>query len=410
MSETEWQEASATLRVRTGDAVPDLFRRQTSADSPPGAKIMRRAYGFDEVAIVPGGVTVNPELTDVSFTLGSLQFPLPILAAAMDAVVDPQFAVDFHKMGGLAVLNLEGIQTRYDDPAAILEEIAAAPKSQVTALLQKTYSQPTRLELIGTRIREIKARGAVCAVSCTPANTKRYAPLATEAGADVFVVQSTVTSARHVSRSPTGLNFENLVRIMPIPVVVGNTVSYGVCKELMETGVSAVMVGIGPGAACTTREVLGIGVPQVTATIDCAAARNQYYQESGRYVPIITDGGIVTTGDMCKAFAAGADAVMLGSILAGTVEAPGRGHHWGMATPHAELPRGTRVTVGVTTTLQRALFGPTSRTDGTENLIGALRTAMGVCGARTIQEFQQTELVIAPSIKTEGKVYQRNNG
>jgi IMP dehydrogenase len=328
----------------------------------------------------------------------------------MDAVVDPQFAVDFHKMGGLAVLNLEGIQTRYDDPSAILEEIAAAPKSQVTALLQKTYSQPTRLELIGTRIREIKARGAVCAVSCTPANTKRFAPLATEAGADVFVVQSTVTSARHVSRSPTGLNFENLVRIMPIPVVVGNTVSYGVCKELMETGVSAVLVGIGPGAACTTREVLGIGVPQVTATIDCAAARNQYYQESGRYVPIITDGGMVTTGDMCKAFAAGADAVMLGSILAGTVEAPGRGHHWGMATPHAELPRGTRVTVGVTTTLQRALFGPTSRTDGTENLIGALRTAMGVCGARTIQEFQQTELVIAPSIKTEGKVYQRNNG
>jgi IMP dehydrogenase len=410
MSETEWQEASATLRVRTGDAVPDLFRRQTSADSPPGAKIMRRAYGFDEVAIVPGSVTVNPELTDVSFTLGNLQFPLPILAAAMDAVVDPNFAVDFHKMGGLAVLNLEGIQTRYDDPAAILEEIAAAPKSQVTALLQKTYSQPTRLELIGTRIREIKARGAACAVSCTPANTKRYAPLATEAGADVFVVQSTVTSARHVSRSPTGLNFENLVRIMPIPVVVGNTVSYGVCKELMETGVSAVLVGIGPGAACTTREVLGIGVPQVTATIDCAAARDQYYQESGRYVPIITDGGMVTTGDMCKAFAAGADAVMLGSILAGTVEAPGRGHHWGMATPHAELPRGTRVTVGVTTTLQRALFGPTSRTDGTENLIGALRTAMGVCGARTIQEFQQTELVIAPSIKTEGKVYQRNNG
>lgn len=410
MSETEWQEASATLRVRTGDAVPDLFRRQTTTEAPPGAKVMRRAYGFDEVAIVPGSVTVNPELTDVSFSIGNLQFPLPILAAAMDAVVDPQFAVDFHKVGGLAVLNLEGIQTRYDDPAAILEEIAAAPKSQVTALLQKTYSQPTRLDLIGTRIREVKARGAVCAVSCTPANTKRFAPLAVEAGADVFVVQSTVTSARHISRSPTGLNFEDLVRVMPIPVVVGNTVSYGVCKELMETGISGVLVGIGPGAACTTREVLGIGVPQVTATIDCAAARDQYYRESGRYVPIITDGGIVTSGDMCKAFAAGADAVMLGSILAGTVEAPGRGHHWGMATPHAELPRGTRVTVGVTTTLQRALFGPTSRTDGTENLIGALRTAMGVCGARTIQEFQQTELVIAPSIKTEGKVYQRNNG
>jgi IMP dehydrogenase len=410
MSETEWQEASAGLGIRAGEAVPDLFRRQALAEAPPGAKVMRRAYGFDEVAIVPGAVTVNPELTDVSFALGDLQFPLPILAAAMDAVVSPHFAVDFHKVGGLAVLNLEGIQTRYDDPAAILEEIAAAPKSEVTALLQKTYSQPIRPELIGMRIREIKARGAVCAVSCTPANTKRFAPLAVEAGTDVLVVQSTVTSARHISRSPTGLNFEDLVRVMPIPVVVGNTVSYRACKELMEKGVAAVLVGVGPGAACTTREVLGIGVPQVTATIDCAAARDQYHQESGRYVPIITDGGIVTSGDMCKAFAAGADAVMLGSILAGTVEAPGRGHHWGMATPHAELPRGTRVTVGVNTTLQRALFGPTSRTDGTENLIGALRTAMGVCGARTIQEFQQTELVIAPSIKTEGKIYQRNNG
>jgi IMP dehydrogenase len=376
------------------------------AAAPPGAKVMRRAYGFDEVAIIPGAVTVNPELTDISFALGELHFPLPILAAAMDGVVSPHFAVDFYKMGGLAVLNLEGIQTRYDDPAAILEEIAAAPKSQVTALLQKTYSQPVRPELIGTRVREMKARGAVCAVSCTPASTKRFAPLAVEAGADIFVVQSTVTSARHISRSPTGLNFEDLVRVMPVPVVVGNTVSYGVCKELMETGVAAVLVGIGPGAACTTREVLGIGVPQVTATIDCAAARDQYHRESGRYVPIITDGGIVTSGDMCKAFASGADAVMLGSILAGTVEAPGRGHHWGMATPHAELPRGTRVTVGVTTTLQRVLFGPTSRTDGTENLMGALRTAMGVCGARTIQDFQQTDLVVAPSIKTEGKQYQ----
>jgi len=410
MSETERQEPSAVVGLHTGEEVPGLFRRFVPVEAPPGAKVMRRAYGFDEVAIVPGAITVNPELTDVSFALGDLQLPLPILAAAMDAVVDPRFAVDFHEMGGLAVLNLEGIQTRYDDPAAILEEIAAAPKSQVTSLLQKTYSEPVRPELIGTRIRDIKARGGLCAVSCTPANTKRFAPLAVEAGVDVFVVQSTVTSARHISRSPTGLNFEDLVRVMPVPVVVGNTVSYAVCKELMETGVAALLVGVGPGAACTTREVLGIGVPQVTATIDCAAARDQYYQESGRYVPIITDGGIVTAGDMCKAFASGADAVMLGSILAGTVEAPGHGHHWGMATPHAELPRGTRVTVGVTATLQRVLFGPTSRTDGTENLVGALRTAMGVCGARTIREFQKVELVVAPSIKTEGKIYQHNNG
>ena len=410
MSETGWQEPTAAVSVETGQEVPDLFRRPEPAEVPPNAKVMRRAYGFDEVAIVPGAVTVNPELTDVSLALGDLQLSLPILAAAMDAVVDPRFVVDLHKMGGLAVLNLEGLQTRYEDPAAILEEIAAAPKSQVTALLQKAYSEAIRPELIGKRVGEIKSRGALCAVSCTPANTKRFAPLAVEAGVDILVVQSTVTSARHISRSPTGLKFEHLVQMIPVPIVVGNTVSYSACKELMETGVAAVLVGVGPGAACTTREVLGIGVPQVTATIDCAAARDQHYQESGRYVPIITDGGIVTAGDMCKAFAAGADAVMLGSILAGTVEAPGRGHHWGMATPHAELPRGTRVTVGVSTTLQRALFGPTSHTDGTENLIGALRTAMGVCGARTIQEFQKTELVIAPSIKTEGKIYQRNNG
>lgn len=409
MSETGWQEASAPAPVDTTEEIPDPFRRPALAEAPSSTKVMRRAYGFDEVAIVPGAVTVNPDLTDVSLTLGHLQLSLPILAAAMDAVVDPPFAVDFHKMGGLAVLNLEGIQTRYEDPAAILEEIAAAPKRQVTALLQKVYSARVRPELIGKRIRDIKSRGAVCAVSCTPANTKRFAPLAVEAGVDILVIGSTVTSARHISRSPTGLRFEHLVQMIPVPIVVGNTVSYGACKELMQTGVAGILVGVGPGAACTTREVLGIGVPQVTATIDCAAARDEYHRESGRYVPIITDGGIVTAGDMCKAFASGADGVMLGSILAGTVEAPGRGHHWGMATPHAELPRGTRVTVGVTTTLQRALFGPTSRTDGRENLIGALRTAMGVCGARTIQEFQQTELVIAPSIKTEGKIHQRND-
>jgi IMP dehydrogenase len=367
---------------------------------------MRQAYGFDEVAIVPGDVTVNPELTDISFDLGGHRFELPILAAAMDAVVNPAFAATFSDLGGLAVLNLEGIQTRYDDPNAILEEIAAAPKANVTELLQKVYSQPIREELIGRAVREVRDRGATCAASCTPANTKRFAPLAVEAGADFFVVQSTVTTARHISRSLTGLVFEDLCRQLPVPVIVGNTVTYGATKELMETGVSAVLVGVGPGAACTSRDVLGIGVPQVTATIDCAAARDQYCRETGRYVPIITDGGLLTAGDICKAFAAGADAVMLGSILAGTAEAPGRGHHWGMATPHAQLPRGTRVTVGVNTTLERALFGPTSCTDGSENLVGALRIAMGMCGAQTIREFQRTELIIAPSIKTEGKVYQ----
>jgi len=375
--------------------------------SIPQAKQMRRAYGFDEVAIVPGDVTVNPAMTEISLRIDQLEFPLPILAAAMDAVVDPRLAVSFSKMGGLAVLNLEGVQTRYDDPDSVLEEIASAGREESTAVLQKAYAAPIRPELIGERIGEIKRTGAVCAVSCTPASTKKFAPLAKEAGADVFFVQSTVTTSRHISYSERGLIFPELVQQMaPVPVVVGNTVSYGGTKELMETGVAGVLVGVGPGSACTSREVLGIGVPQVTATMDCAAARDQYYRETGRYVPIITDGGIRSGGDMCKAFASGADAVMLGSILAACEEAPGRGHHWGMATPHADLPRGVRVTVGVATTLHQVLFGPSSRTDGTENLVGALRTAMGMCGCRTLRDFQQAELVVAPSIKTEGKQIQ----
>ena len=379
--------------------------------SIPQAKQMRRAYGFDEVAIVPGDVTINPAMTEISLHVDPFEFPLPILAAAMDAVVDPRFAMSFAKMGGLAVLNLEGVQTRYDHPDAVLEEIASAPPQDATALLQKVYTAPLRTELIGQRIAEIKRTGALCAVSCTPANTKKFAPLAKEAEVDILVVQSTVTTARHISYSERGLIFPELIEQMaPVPVVVGNTVTYSATKELMETGVAAVLVGIGPGSACTSREVLGIGVPQVTATLDCAAARDQHYRETGRYVPIITDGGIRSGGDLCKAFAAGADAVMLGSILAACAEAPGRGHHWGMATPNADLPRGVRVTVGVTTTLSQALFGPSSRTDGTENLVGALRTAMGMCGARTIRDFQQAELVVAPSIKTEGKQIQHAQG
>ena len=376
--------------------------------SIPQAKQMRRAYAFDEVAIVPGDATINPAMTEISFRIDQLEFDIPIMAASMDAVVDPQFAARFSKLGGLAVLNLEGVQTRYESPDDVLEEIAAAAPDEATRLLQRAYATPIKEELIGQRIREIKAAGGVCAVSVTPANTKKFAPLAREAGIDAFVVQSTVTSARHVSYSEKGLILSELVKNMaPTPVIVGNTVSFGGCKELMETGIAAVQVGVGPGSACTSREVLGIGVPQVTATMDCAAARDQYYRESGRYVPIVTDGGIRTGGDLCKAFAAGADAVMLGSVLAACEEAPGRGHHWGMATPNADLPRGVRVPVGVDTTLSQVLFGPTSRTNGTENLIGALRTAMGMCGARTIRDFQQAEMVVAPSIKTEGKQIQR---
>ena len=376
--------------------------------SVPQAKQMRRAYGFDEVAIVPGDVTINPAMTEFDLRIDQLEFKLPILAAAMDAVVDTKFAVKFSEAGGMAVLNLEGVQTRYEDPSPVLAEIAAASQDESTVVLQKAYAVPVREELIGRRIEEIKRAGGVCAASATPANTKRYAPLAKEAGVDAFVVQSTVTSARHMSYSERGLILSELVaQFAPIPIIVGNTVSYSACKELMETGIAAVQVGVGPGSACTSREVLGIGVPQVTATMDCAAARDQYYQETGRYVPIITDGGLRSGGDLCKSFAAGADAVMLGSILAACEEAPGGGHHWGMATPNTDLPRGIRVTVGVTTTLQQVLFGPTSRTNGTENLVGALRTAMGMCGARTIRDFQKAELVVAPSIKTEGKQIQR---
>jgi IMP dehydrogenase len=369
-------------------------------------KQLRQAYGFDDVAIVPGQVTINPEQTDVSLRIGDIHLAIPILASAMDGVVDPRFAITFAKYGGLAAMNLEGLQTRYDDPGEVLTEIVAAPKDRVTDLMQKLYSAPIREDLVGERIRYIKNTGALCAVSSTPAWTKRLAPIAVDAGADAFVVQSTVTTARHYSKSEKGLVFSEFCAQMPIPVIVGNTVGYGVTKELMETGVAAILVGVGPGAACTSREVLGIGVPQITATIDCAAARDDYYRESGRYVPIITDGGLRTGGDVCKAFVAGADGVMMGSPFAATEEAPAQGNHWGMATPHAELPRGTRVTVGVRTSLKRLLFGPTDKTDGTENLVGALRTCMGVCGARTIRDLQQAEMVIAPSVKTEGKIYQ----
>ncbi len=380
--------------------------------SQPQFKQMRRAYGFDDVAIVPGGQhTINPSLVELSFTLGKLEFQLPFVAAAMDGVTDVTTAIHFSKLGGLAVLNLEGVQTRYDDATEVLGEIARAPKHDVTALMQKVYSAPIKPNLIGERVRQIKDGGGIAAVSATPMNTKKFAALAHEAGVDAFVVQSTVTSARHISSSEKGLIFDELVRNMgDTPVIVGNTVTFAATKELMETGIAAVLVGVGPGAACTSREVLGIGVPQVTATIDAAAARDTYYRETGRYVPIITDGGVSNGGAMCKSFVAGADAVMLGSILAATAESPGRGHHWGMATPHGELPRGTRVKVGIDTTLEATLFGPTSRTDGRENLVGALKTAMGTCGARTIRDFQKTEMVIAPAIKTEGKSYQIEQG
>ncbi|MFC1861892.1 GuaB3 family IMP dehydrogenase-related protein [Chloroflexota bacterium] len=372
----------------------------------PILKQLRRSYGFDEVAIVPGNMTINPDQTNTDLKIDGFTFTIPILAAAMDAVTDVNFAILMSKVGGLAVLNLEGVQTRYEKPQEILANITQASSTDVTPLLQKVYSQPIKENLVGERIQAIKKSGAICAVSVTPANTKWLAQITAEAGADILVIQSTVTTARHASRSLRGLIFPELCKSVPMPIIVGNCVSYDACLELMRTGVRGILVGVGPGAACTSREVLGIGVPQITATIDCAAARDQYIKESGQYVPIITDGGFRKGGDLCKAIAAGADAVMIGSVFAQAKEAPGLGYHWGMSHPHPALPRGTRIKVGTAGTLEQILFGPTSVTDGSQNLIGALRTAMGVCGAANIQEMHKTEMVIAPAITTEGKSWQ----
>ena len=371
---------------------------------------LRRAYGFDEVAIAPGDVTVNPDLTSIDFSVDGIDLPAPVLASAVDAIASPSFAAEMDRLGGMAVMNLEGIQTRYDDPQVALDQIIEAPQEEVIETLQRVYSEPVRPDLIGTRIDETKSSGARCAVSVTPASTKKFAPVAVEAGADMLVVQSTVTTARHISKSARGLVLPELLETLDVPVIVGNCVGYDSALELMETGIHAVLVGVGPGAICTTREVTGVGVPQVTATLDCAAARDEHYRRSGRYVPIITDGGIRTGGDLCKAFASGADAVMLGTPFAQASEAPGRGYNWGMASHHAALPRGTRVEVGITGTLEQVLYGPTSKTDGTQNMLGALQVCMGMVGARTIREMHAAEVIVAPAIRTEGKHYQLGMG
>ena len=370
-------------------------------------KTLEHAYGFDDVAIVPGAVTTNPEMVEPTFTLGEHTFQIPIIASAMDGVVDPAFAVRMSKAGGLAVLNLDGLWAKYDDADAILEEIASADLEESTRIIQRVYQEPSKENLIAERIEWIKANGGTAIVSVNPQNTKRFAPVTKEAGVDFLVVASTVTTARHVSRSLKGLQLDELVEQMAgVPILVGNTVDFDATIELMETGIHGVLVGVGPGAACTSREVLGIGMPQVSATIETAYARDVYFERTGRYVPIITDGGLRTGGDVSKSICAGADAVMIGSPFAATEGAPGRGYHWGMATPHAELPRGVRVNVGQKHSLETLLFGPTSRTDGTENLVGALRTSMSTCGATSIKEFHSTRMIIAPSIKTEGKIYQ----
>jgi len=367
----------------------------------------RVAYGFDDIAIVPGTVTVNPNEVDVSWELCGRRFEIPIIAAAMDGVVGPRLAIEMGRLGGLAVLNLEGIFARYENPDEVLDRIVSASQEEATRIIQSIYGEPIKEELIHRRIQEIKKGGSPAAVSAIPQRAERFAQIAQEAGADVFVVQSTVTTARHIATEYTPLDFRALKKQLAIPLVVGNCVTYEACLELMQCGVDALLIGVGPGAACTSREVLGLGVPQVTATADAAAARDFYYKQTGRYVPIITDGGMTTGGDVCKALAAGADAVMIGSAFARAVEAPGRGYHWGMATPHQNLPRGTRIHVGVVGPLEQILFGPAFTEDGTLNLVGAIRTCMGSVGARTIRELQQAELVIAPAIKTEGKLFQQ---
>src|SRR5436190_15278331 len=371
----------------------------------------RVTYGFDEIALVPGDITINPAEVDTTFVIPKpdgdvIKLSIPILASAMDGVTDVKFCIEMGKLGGLGVVNLEGVQTRYDDPAEVLDRIAKADKDEVTELIQKAYLEPIKPKLITKRIQELKSAGVLAAVSSIPQKAEEFGKIAQEAGADVFIVQSTVSTVRHQSTQYKSLELARFCKDMKMPVFIGNAVTYKVTIELMECGVAGVLIGVGPGAACTSRGVLGLGVPQVTATVDCAAARDYYHKKTGKYVPIVTDGGMSKGGDVCKALACGSDAVMVGSAFARAHEAPGRGYHWGMATPHANLPRGTRIKVGVTGSLKQILFGPATVDDGSQNLVGAITTCMGNVGAATIRQFQETEIIIAPSIKTEGKLFQ----
>lgn len=371
-------------------------------------KTARRAYGIDEIALVPGPKTLDPELADTRWTLGNIEREIPIIASAMDGVIDVRMAVELAKLGALGVLNLEGIQTRYDDPNPVLDRIVSVGKAEFVPLMQEIYSQPVQPDLIKKRISDIKAQGGIAAVSLTPMGADKYSKTVVEAQADLVFVQATVVSTNHLSpESVVPLDLASFCAEMPMPVILGNCVTYEVTLNLMKAGAAGILVGIGPGAACTSRGVLGVGVPQATAVSDCAAARDDYQRETGRYVPVIADGGLVTGGDICKSIASGADGVMIGSPFARAAEAPGRGFHWGMATPSPVLPRGTRIQVGTTGSLQQILRGPAQLDDGTHNLLGALKTSMGTLGAKDLKDMQQVEVVIAPSLLTEGKVYQK---
>ena len=368
---------------------------------------IRPTYGFEDVSLAPGTDTIEPADVDLSQTFCGIDLRIPILAAAMDAVVDARTAGELAGLGGLAILNLEGVQTRYDDPDAVLERIAAASDETVHDLLAEAYQAPIREDLIARRLDEIHAAGSPAAVAATPGAARRLGPFCAEHGADLFLVQSQVSSARHLATEYDPLSLAEFTRYMPIPVAVGNTTNAEAAFALMEQGAAAVFVGVGPGAACTTREVLGIGVPQVTAVSDVAAARDAYHAETGRYVPVVADGGMRRGGELAKAIAAGADVLMIGSPLARAEGAPGRGTNWGMAAPSPTLPRGTRIQVGTVGTLERILLGPAHRTDGSENLVGALRQSMAALGARTIRDMQRVEMVFAPSTQSEGKSWQR---
>ena len=395
------EERQTATVERRADARGPARRRPSKVDS------IRPTYGFDDVSLAPGTETIEPVDVEVAVEIGGIGLAIPILASAMDAVVDARFAGELARLGGLAVLNLEGVQTRYEDADAVLARIAAAPDEAVQELLAEAYGEPVQEALIARRIDELHAAGSRAAVAATPAAARRFGPFCAEHGADLFLVQSQVSSARHLARGYDPLELSDFTRFMPIPVAVGNTTSSDAAYQLMDQGIAAIFVGVGPGAACTTRDVLGIGVPQITAISDVAAARDTYFDETGRYVPVVADGGMRRGGELAKAIAAGADLLMLGSPLARAEEAPGRGTNWGMAAPSPTLPRGTRIRVGTVGTLERILLGPAHVTDGTQNLVGALRQSMAALGARSIHEMQQVELVFAPAVGSEGKSWQR---
>ena len=373
-------------------------------------KTGRRAYGFDDIAIVPSRRTRDPDDIDISWDLDAYHFELPLLASAMDGVVSPRIAVELGRLGGLGVLNLEGLWTRYEDTDPVYAEIASLPDADATKRMQEIYAEPIKPELIGQRVSEIKEAGVVAAASLTPQRVARYHQFALDAGLDILVIQGTVVSAEHVSSTSEPLNLKTFIAHYDLPVIVGGCASYATALHLMRTGAAGVLVGVGPGAACTTRGVLGIGVPMATALADAAGARIRHLEETGRYVQVIADGGMRTGGDVAKAIACGADAVMIGSPLARAVEAPGRGHHWGMATFHPDLPRGTRVRTRPLGTLKEILLGPAPVNDGSMNLFGGLRTSMATTGYQTVKEFQKAEVMVAPALQTEGKVLQRSQG